>query len=260
MESSTWFVAALKQHQLSDAELAWIRQGVMAVQNALDQQTSGSLVGLDACFSHLYISVKTLSSRALQTDVSAARAWLQFLAKPDDHFEPVEALLPSASAIWNSLQMLRVQGLIEAINARKSLTGLGENPEYHARIDQHNQSSLYENQSDKLGIDFQVTRLPFNTELLDPRIVRIAPGKTNELHKHAHETVFVFYRGSGYVRIDEHRFPVNPGDVVFIPRWCMHQSVNESSEDMVFLAVADFGLTGKSFVGNYLKTARQKSE
>lgn len=260
MENANWFVAAMKQQQLSDAELVWIQQGVKAVQDVLDGAPLETLAGLDACFSHLYVSVRALSSSGHQADASPANAWLRFLAKPDDHFEPSEALLPSASAFWNSLQMLRIQGLIQAINAKKSLTGLGENPEYHAKIDQQNQASLYENQSDKLGIDFQVTRLPFNTELLDPRIVRIAPGKTNELHKHAHETVFVFYQGSGFVRIDEHRFPVSPGDVVFIPRWCMHQSVNESSEDMVFLAVADFGLTGKSFVGNYLKTARQKSE
>jgi oxalate decarboxylase/phosphoglucose isomerase-like protein (cupin superfamily) len=56
------------------------------------------------------------------------------------------------------------------------------------------------------------------------------------------------------------RIPVVPGDFVFIPRWCLHQSVNESESEMVFLAVADFGLTGKSFTGNYLKTARLKSE
>jgi hypothetical protein len=36
--------------------------------------------------------------------------------------------------------------------------------------------------------------------------------------------------------------------------------VNESDGEMIFLAVADFGLTGKSFTGNYLKTARLKTE
>ena len=98
--------------------------------------------------------------------------------------------------------------------------------------------------------------LPFPLEILDPRIVKIPAGKSNELHKHAHETVFVFLKGAGHVKIDDLKIPIKEGDFVFIPRWCMHQSVNESSEQMVFLAIADFGLTGKSFVGNYLKTAR----
>jgi mannose-6-phosphate isomerase-like protein (cupin superfamily) len=260
MSTAIWFVAAMKQHHLTDSELEWISNGVAAVNDVLEGADESVLVSYDACFSLLYITVKQMRISNQPAEFEMAASWLRFLAKPDENFEMVEALNPSANAFWNNLQMQRVQSLTVAINAKKSLTGLGEDPHYHARIDQQNQESLYDNQSEKLGIDFQVTRLPFNTELLDPRIVRVAPGKTNELHKHAHETVFVFYRGSGYVRIDEHRFPVNPGDVVFIPRWCMHQSVNESSEDMVFLAVADFGLTGKSFVGNYLKTARQKSE
>jgi hypothetical protein len=38
----------------------------------------------------------------------------------------------------------------------------------------------------------------------------------------------------------------------------MHQSQNTSNEEMMFLAVADFGFTGKAFIGNYLKTARLK--
>lgn len=260
MNTAAWFIAAMKQRHLTDSELEWISNGVTAVNAALTGADESVLLAFDACFSHLYITVKQMRSSNQPAEVEKAASWLQFLAKPDEHFELVDALLPSANAFWDSLQVQRVESLTEAINAKKSLTGSGDHPQYHAHIDQQNQESLYDNQSDKLGIDFQVTRLPFNTELLDPRIVRIAPGKTNELHKHAHETVFVFYRGSGFVRIDAHRFPVKPGDVVFIPRWCMHQSVNESSEDMVFLAVADFGLTGKSFVGNYLKTARQKSE
>ena len=96
--------------------------------------------------------------------------------------------------------------------------------------------------------------------MLDPRIVRIPPGKNNELHKHAHETVFVFISGTGHVKIDNLEVPVKPGDFVFIPRWCMHQSINTSNSEMIFLAIADFGLTGKSFTGNYLKTARLKEE
>jgi len=111
-----------------------------------------------------------------------------------------------------------------------------------------------------LNIDFNVQVLPFPLEVLDPRIVRVAPGKANEMHRHAHETVFIFLEGEGKVIVDQFENPVKPGDFAFIPRWCNHQSVNTGNTELVFLAVADFGLTGKSFVGNYLKTARLKAK
>ena len=59
--------------------------------------------------------------------------------------------------------------------------------------------------------------------------------------------------------VDDFENDVKIGDFALIPRWCNHQTVNNSNEELVFLAVADFGLTGKSFVGNYMKTARMKS-
>ena len=100
--------------------------------------------------------------------------------------------------------------------------------------------------------------MDFPLEVLDPRIVRVSPNKNNELHKHAHETVFVFFKGTGQVLIDDVTVPVQPGSIVYIPRWALHQSQNLSNEEMVFLAVADFGFTEKAFIGNYLKTARLK--
>jgi quercetin dioxygenase-like cupin family protein len=121
-------------------------------------------------------------------------------------------------------------------------------------------SGLYENKVDELYIDFRVLFLPFPLEVIDPRIVRIAPGKANELNRHAHETVFIFLEGEGKVHVDQFENAVKPGDFAFIPRWCNHQSVNTGNSDLVFLAMADFGLTGKSFVGNYLKTARLKAQ
>jgi mannose-6-phosphate isomerase-like protein (cupin superfamily) len=113
---------------------------------------------------------------------------------------------------------------------------------------------------DELNIDFAVQILPFPMEVLDPRIVRVKPGKANEMHRHAHETVFIFLEGNGKVIVDQFVNAVAPGDFALIPRWCNHQSVNTGDSDLVFLAVADFGLTGKSFVGNYLKTARLKAQ
>jgi gentisate 1,2-dioxygenase len=121
-------------------------------------------------------------------------------------------------------------------------------------------TGLYENKVDELGIDFNVNLLPFKLEVLDPRIVTVKPGKANEMHRHAHETVFIFLKGHGKVIVDNYENEVGPGDFALIPRWCVHQSVNLGNEDLVFLAVADFGLTGKSFMGNYSKTARLKRD
>jgi gentisate 1,2-dioxygenase len=121
-----------------------------------------------------------------------------------------------------------------------------------------NLRGLYNNKVDALNIDFAVSILPFDLEVLDPRIVTVQPGKANEMHKHAHETVFIFMKGRGKVVVDGYENEVGPGDFALIPRWCNHQSLNTGDEELVFLAVADFGLTGKSFVGNYMKTARLK--
>ena len=107
-----------------------------------------------------------------------------------------------------------------------------------------------------MNIDFSVDRLPFAPEVLDPRIVRIPAGKYNEKHRHAHETVFYIIEGSGRVLINEAAIEVAPGDIVFVPRWAMHQSQNLGETEMTILAVTDYGLTGNAYIGSYLKTAR----
>ncbi|HYV04352.1 MAG TPA: cupin domain-containing protein, partial [Blastocatellia bacterium] len=118
---------------------------------------------------------------------------------------------------------------------------------------------LYSNSNERLNIQFEVERLPLNTEALDPRIVRIPVGRYNERHRHAHETIFYIMAGEGKVVIENSAIEVRPGDVVFVPRWAMHQSQNGGDTEMVILAVTDFGLTGRAYVGDYSKTARMKN-
>lgn len=161
--------------------------------------------------------------------------------------------------LWGELQLGRIGTQLEKINEKASLSHSTKPEDYLSTLDANDLESLYENKAGGQNIDFMVKKLPFPLEVLDPRIVRIPPGKTNELHRHAHETVFIYMQGKGHAKIDEVIVTVKPGDIVFIPRWCRHQSVNEGNEEMIFLAVADFGLTGISFLGNYLKTARMKS-
>jgi mannose-6-phosphate isomerase-like protein (cupin superfamily) len=183
-------------------------------------------------------------------------AWIQGAQHPEVSFERNELL---AQEILNQLSFRRTKKLFEDVNAKVALTPTADDQSFVDSAFAKFNEELYRNVNEKLNIDFTVNRIPFPLEILDPRVVRISPKKNNELHKHAHETVFVFFSGEGTVVIDNKRVPVKPGSIVFIPRWSMHQSQNDSEEEMVFLAVADFGFTGKAFFGNYLKTVRLKA-
>lgn len=162
--------------------------------------------------------------------------------------------------LFQELQRRRVQGLMNRIQARAPLTPERCTPEdlRFSAASSASGESVYSNKNERLNIEFSVTRAPFPAEVLDPRFVRIPEGKYNENHKHAHETVFVVMQGTGEVHVDGRVVHVRPGDLVFVPRWSMHQSRNTGRGEMLILAIADFGLTGKAYIGDYLKTARMK--
>jgi oxalate decarboxylase/phosphoglucose isomerase-like protein (cupin superfamily) len=46
--------------------------------------------------------------------------------------------------------------------------------------------------------------------------------------------------------------------MVFVPRWAMHQTRNLGSDELVIMAITDFGLTDRAFLGDHLRTTRQK--
>lgn len=121
-------------------------------------------------------------------------------------------------------------------------------------------STLYHNEDISLGIHFQVTRLPFTQlQVMDPRLVRIAPGASNEKHRHAHESIFVVISGCGEISIGPARSRLEPGQVTYVPRWVVHQTHNLSSEaELVVLAITDFGLTS-AVLGDYDSTTRLRS-
>ena len=141
----------------------------------------------------------------------------------------------------------------------ESRTPLGENapPEAWIRSPTEGGAAVYANRNDRLNIDFTVDRLTFpEQQVMDPRLLRIAPGKNNELHKHAHETLFVILSGEGEVRVGESARPVKAGDVAFVPRWIFHQTRNLSHDsELVILAVTDFGFTS-ALLGDYDQRTR----
>jgi quercetin dioxygenase-like cupin family protein len=146
--------------------------------------------------------------------------------------------------------------LVGAIEARQPLASDRAIEDFGA-VPMRSHRELYRNRNAKLGIDFTVDVLDFpGTQAFDVRVVRIAAGCNNELHKHAHESLFYVISGEGEVRIADATLPVSQGEVAFVPRWAFHQSRNLSNtEELVILAVTDFGLT-KAVLGDYDKRTR----
>lgn len=116
---------------------------------------------------------------------------------------------------------------------------------------------LYQNNDSRLGVDFQVHRLPFEgLQALDPRLIRIPPGACNEKHRHAHESIFVVLAGEAEILVGSERVRLCRGGIACAPRWIVHQSRNVSSEqELLLLAITDFGLT-RSILGDYDRQTR----
>lgn len=156
----------------------------------------------------------------------------------------------------------RITEKIDSINAKKSLlapgTPISELKFNPAEVSKDFNDMVYFNKIESKNIEFSVNRAPFKSEVLDARIVKIAPEKTNERHTHAHESIFYVLEGEGKVIVDKTEILVQKGDSVFVPRWCVHQTQNLGNSEMTVLAITDFYLTGKALVGNYNSTARMK--
>ncbi len=119
---------------------------------------------------------------------------------------------------------------------------------------------LYHNADAAEALEFRVERLPFQAEVLDPRVVRIPAGKRNELHKHGHETVIHIMSGQCSVQVDDQLLDAGAGDTVFVPRWALHRATNTGVEELSYFAVTDFGFASRVHRGDYLDGHRQKPE
>ncbi len=151
--------------------------------------------------------------------------------------------------IFDALHKRRLDSTLARIQGRQSLAhGMPDSDLFH----RPGQSTvaLYANEVEKLNVKFTVDRLPLAAEVLDPRMVRIPAGKYNEKHKHAHETLIHILEGTGNVLVDDRVLDVRPGDTVLVPRWSLHQTRNTGATEMRFLAVTDFRLTERAYVGD----------
>ena len=151
--------------------------------------------------------------------------------------------------IFDALQHRRLEPMLARMQRHDSLArGLDDAALHHPAS--ATAVAMYANEVERLNIQFTVERLPLAAEVLDPRIVRIPAGKFNEKHKHAHETVIHILEGTGQVIVDDRVFAVRGGDTVLVPRWAMHQTQNLGETQLRFLAITDFRLSQRAYVGD----------
>jgi len=145
--------------------------------------------------------------------------------------------------IFQSLQRNKLNQLIDTISHLPDpSTSTDITDKLHYQINKI-KGLLYTNKDMAKRINFAVDRIPFNTDVLDPRLVRISPGFTNELYRHAHEIVLLILSGNGKVKVNEQILSIKAGDLIHIPRWSLHQTFNSGSSCLIYFAVTDYGLT-----------------
>lgn len=119
---------------------------------------------------------------------------------------------------------------------------------------------LYDNVDASSDISFRVQRVNLPADVFDARTVEIAPHKTNEHHRHAHETLMVVLDGRGEILVGHTRIAAERGDVVYIPRWAMHQTRNTEATPLRLLAVTDYNLTRRLFRDGTAHTPREVAQ
>lgn len=96
------------------------------------------------------------------------------------------------------------------------------------------------------GVSEALGRKPQSTDLyerhpFDVEILRIPPGKTPYPY-HLHSAQWEFYHvisGNGAARHENGTTPIAPGDAFIFPPGKPHQLINDGSEDLIILVIAD---------------------
>jgi quercetin dioxygenase-like cupin family protein len=148
--------------------------------------------------------------------------------------------------LYEHLEMSRIRPVIDNIQSRTSLAP--DLPSAAALLHRVGAAGVppQSQVNERLNIDFSVQRVPFKTEVCETQILRIAPQKATETHKHPYESIFYVIKGEGKVRVNETEIAVKTGDVAFVPRWAMHQAQNTTDEELVIFTVSDLGLTERA--------------
>lgn len=164
--------------------------------------------------------------------------------------------------IYNSLQVYKLSALAQRASHAPSIVkdiNITKDELILQSTIYQTDDPVYYNEDKAKKINFAVQRVPFEADILDPRLVSIPQGHCNELHQHAHETVFLILEGTGEVIVDGQKTEIKPGDLIFVPRWKIHQTRNTGTTELKFFAVTDYGFT-KIFPQNSETVYRQKPQ
>ncbi len=156
------------------------------------------------------------------------------------------------NSVYKALQNKKITSLIKRIESSadsdkeniKTISKKSNSNKLPINIGEIN-NELYHNIDLEKGIKFTVDRVSCDSDVLDPLILCVSPGFSNEYHNHAHETVLLILGGEGEVKIDGIISKIKVGDVVFVPRWLHHQTTNTGDIDLKIFAITDYGLTGR---------------
>lgn len=144
--------------------------------------------------------------------------------------------------LYQATQRRKFNDLIDNISFPNETTKTSDSQLLKSNITATNEQ-LYQNKAIEKNINFIVRRIPFRADVLDPRLVNIPAGFCNELHSHAHETVFLILSGTGAVVVDDQIISIQAGDLIYVPRWSKHQTQNTGIDELIFFAITDYGLT-----------------
>jgi mannose-6-phosphate isomerase-like protein (cupin superfamily)/pyrroloquinoline quinone (PQQ) biosynthesis protein C len=169
--------------------------------------------------------------------------------------DALDARLRFFDDIHAELTARRYQPLIQRLRAREPIAADAA-PERFRHAAGTQATPMYANVNERLRIKFAVERLPLaGCEVLDPRMVRVPPEWRTEKHRHAHESLFYIVDGTADVLVGDNVVRATRGDVVFVPRWVFHQTLNAGSTELVVLAITDFGLAS-AVLGDYDRKQR----
>jgi hypothetical protein len=186
---SQLFIKTVKAKRISPEEQEIIGVSLELISNALQNNSIPNANSIIGTAGILYIYA--LGSEKQKNEVLEFINWFK---NPESENNFSDDLLSIVSKFFGDLQLERVGDILERINNQKSLTIAEKSEDLVSSLTDTALQNLYQNKVDALNIDFTVAVLPFPMEVLDPRIVTVQPGKANEMHRHAHETVFIFLK------------------------------------------------------------------
>ena len=203
-------------------------------------------------FFHIHISCDdehALTLENMMLSYADHPGWFDACAAALDHALTLRAEF--FANIFDALQVRRLAPILSRMQGHQSLArGVPDESLVHRATATATGDTMYANKVEKLNVDFTVERMAVAAEVLDPRMVRIPAGKFNEKHKHAHETLIHIIAGTGQVLVDDRVLAVQAGDSVMVPRWALHQTQNLGATEMRLLAVTDYHLSQRAYLGD----------